>query len=462
MVKKKKRRVNTGNVLKVVAGFLFVLILLGVGILLFSPSTPEFLKSENKEAEVLKEKTSDVNSMVYYPQVEEPAMQTALQGYAENLLSQIMDQTSGYKKEDDRLLVKADYEMNRIDDQYVAYHYVVKSTEGDEYSYGKLFDLTQNQWVDLSTLLDETALKRVSAELRCVLKQNEQTKEAAYQLPMIEATAWDSGKYNNYYITEDSLEFYLNKEDVMNSVAVSVSVPMSVLQSHFNIHGEFPEEQPVTLDILPRVIDPSRPMIALTFDDGPHPVNTPEVLDILQRYDSAATFFMQGFRIERYPETTLMVANAASEPANHSYDHKKLTKLHGDALLFQLNKADELIRQMTGDQVTMKHFRPPYGAVNAEVKANATTPLIMWDVDTLDWKTRDPQSTIDTTLAEAQDGSIVLMHDIHAETVEAVRSLVPMLIEQGYQLVTVDELLSSKNVWPANGQKVFSADKVRD
>ena len=113
-------------------------------------------------------------------------------------------------------------------------------------------------------------------------------------------------------------------------------------------------------------------------------------------------------------------------------------------------------------QYTIKHFRPPYGATNATVKENSAYPLIMWGIDTLDWKTLDPVQTVENTMSAVKDGSIVLMHDIHAETVTAVESLLPQLIEAGYQLVTVDELLQAKGTEVYNGQRVFSAYDIKD
>ena len=120
------------------------------------------------------------------------------------------------------------------------------------------------------------------------------------------------------------------------------------------------------------------------------------------------------------------------------------------------------MQELTGWQYTIKHFRPPYGAANATVKENSAYPLIMWSIDTLDWKTLDPVQTVENTMAAVKDGSIVLMHDIHAETVTAVESLLPQLIDAGYQLVTVDEMLQARGTEVYNGQRVFSAYDVKD
>lgn len=463
--KKRGRRINKGNlaILMVIAVAALVLIGAGVGWLL-SNREPAFLKPQVSSSEELKDKSKDVQLAVYYPQSTDSMFQEALAQNAEVIFNDLKAQTEGYQKEKKPLLVKADYQMNVNQDRYVSLEYTISRNENDtvqEQRQSYLYDLTDHQWLDASSLLDENALKWLSANLRAQLKADDNWKEAAYTLPLIEATAWDSGNFSDFTLKDGMLIFNF-PAGKLGENAYRWEFPVSNLGEHFLLdigQGTLPENN---VRIAPRVIDPNKPMVALTFDDGPHPTNTPQLINLLQHYDSAATFFMQGVRVEKYPETTLMVINSASEAASHSYNHPKLTKLKGDNLLFQLNRTTELVQELTGWQYTIKHFRPPYGAANATVKENSAYPLIMWGIDTLDWKTLDPVQTVENTMSAVKDGSIVLMHDIHAETVTAVESLLPQLIEAGYQLVTVDELLQAKGVEVYNGQRVFSAYDIKD
>ena len=233
------------------------------------------------------------------------------------------------------------------------------------------------------------------------------------------------------------------------------SVNRTQLGSHFLLK---PAEDREDLFIPPRTIDPDQPMVALTFDDGPHPKNTPRILEALRTYDGASTFFMVGTNVERYPDIVRQVAESGSEIASHTYDHPNLTKLSGDRLNYQLSRVNELVGELTDQQVSVKTLRPPYGAVSEQVREAADTPLILWSMDTLDWKTRNAQKTIRHVLENVEDGDIILMHDIHAESADAAVAIIPQLTAMGYQLVTVQELMQAKGLEMLPGQKIFSGN----
>lgn len=191
-----------------------------------------------------------------------------------------------------------------------------------------------------------------------------------------------------------------------------------------------------------RALDPGKPMVALTFDDGPSKY-TPRILDTLEANGAKATFFMVGNRIGDYKGTVKRMVNLGCEPASHTWDHTYITKMAESALLTNLGQVDTAVQAASG--VTTKLMRPPGGYVNDVSKATLAkkgVPAIMWSIDTLDWKTKNAQKTIDAVLNHVQDGDIVLMHDLYGTTVDAVEVIVPELIKRGYQLVTVSELAS--------------------
>ena len=198
-------------------------------------------------------------------------------------------------------------------------------------------------------------------------------------------------------------------------------------------------------------IDPNKQMMALTFDDGPGE-RTHEILDMLEKYDAHATFFMQGIHVSKYANEVKRMRDIGCEIGNHSYNHPQLTG-EADGGASQVAKTNELLKQACGQSATV--LRPPYGAVDDKVKAAVGMPMILWNIDTLDWKTRDTQSTIDNVLNTADDGDIVLMHDIHSSTVDAALQLIPKLIENDYQLVTVSEMAEARGTVLQNG-KVYT------
>ena len=177
--------------------------------------------------------------------------------------------------------------------------------------------------------------------------------------------------------------------------------------------------------------------IALTFDDGPGDF-TDELLDCLIENNAHATFFMVGKEIENHPETVRRMVEAGCELGNHTYDHTDLTTLTAQQMQETIGATDQLLLELTGQGASV--LRPPYGNVNDLVLSTVGTPMILWSIDTLDWKTLNPKKTVKTIKKEVCDGAVILMHDIHAETVEAARTIIPWLIEEGYELLTVHEL----------------------
>ncbi len=206
--------------------------------------------------------------------------------------------------------------------------------------------------------------------------------------------------------------------------------------------------------VIKRVIDPDQPMIALTFDDGPGKY-TDKLLNCLEENNSVATFFTLGYLVEAYPEIAKREVTLGCEIGSHTWEHTKLTNLSGAEAAEAVNKAGDKIKEVTGKAIST--YRPPEGAYNDTVLEAVELPAIMWSIDTLDWKTRNADATYDKVMQNVKDGDIILMHDIHEPTVEAALRLIPALIEEGYQLVTVSELLEYKKGGAEAGKVYFDA-----
>ena len=193
-------------------------------------------------------------------------------------------------------------------------------------------------------------------------------------------------------------------------------------------------------------VDASKPMVALTFDDGPGKYED-RILAAFQKYGGKGTFFFVGTQAEKYPSVVKRVAEAGHEVGNHSYKHENLPKLSQAGATQSLAKTTEILRKLSGQSVSL--VRPPYGATSASVKAalqNQGQPSILWSIDTLDWKTRNSKSTINTVLQHVKDGDVILMHSIYSQSADAAEVLIPALQERGFQLVTVSELAKAKGV----------------
>ncbi|MDE7433070.1 MAG: polysaccharide deacetylase family protein [Lachnospiraceae bacterium] len=185
-------------------------------------------------------------------------------------------------------------------------------------------------------------------------------------------------------------------------------------------------------------IDPNKPMVALTFDDGPSRQNTNRILDALKQYNAHATFFMVGYNIDGNEDILRRVTEEGSEVANHSATHSKLTALDAAGIASEVDAIADKIKSITGQGSVL--IRPPYGAVDENVMAAIKDPVILWSIDTEDWKTRNAQSTIQNIQSSVYDGAIILMHDLYGETADAAVQIIEWLNSQGYQMVTVSEM----------------------
>jgi len=186
------------------------------------------------------------------------------------------------------------------------------------------------------------------------------------------------------------------------------------------------------------------PVIAITFDDGPNPDHTPRLLDMLKERNIKATFFMVGRCVVTWPHIVKRIADEGHEVANHSWSHPLLTSLSNTSLDSQLQKTHDAIIKACGK--TPLHYRPPYGEIRMSQRKriydNLGYSTILWDVDPLDWKTpRSSQKVQDRILAQTKSGSIILCHDIHGTTVDAMPATLDELKARGYQFATVSQLI---------------------
>ncbi|MBQ2734859.1 MAG: polysaccharide deacetylase family protein [Clostridia bacterium] len=185
--------------------------------------------------------------------------------------------------------------------------------------------------------------------------------------------------------------------------------------------------------------------IAITFDDGPHPFLTQQILDILDQHGVKATFFMVGVNIINYPDAARAVLKAGHEVGNHTFSHTHLKQLSEAQVARELGYCEDALEELCEYRPHL--FRPPEGAINTYVEhcseSNDYT-LILWSLDTRDWESKNTEQIVDTVLSHVEAGDIILMHDYigrHSKTPEALSILLPKLLERGFEPVTVSELL---------------------
>ena len=185
--------------------------------------------------------------------------------------------------------------------------------------------------------------------------------------------------------------------------------------------------------------DEEHPKIALTFDDGPHAVYTPKLLDGLKKRGIHATFFLIGKNIEGNEDIVKRIQDEGHLIGSHTYNHVQLNKLSESKARDEVLKGCNKIYETTG---TYSSFvRPPYGAWKKNLDFCITMIPVSWNVDSLDWKTQNTEKIVKRVVKDVEEGDIILMHDIFDTSVEAALQIADTLTEEGYQFVTVDELL---------------------
>lgn len=324
------------------------------------------------------------------------------------------------------------------------------------------FDTNTGQRITEQELRKDGFLEAASAYTIQYFTENEPYKDRIFG--NYETTlAPHAGRFDRFALNSDGVVFYFDKYDIFPGSLgmVQLLIPYSELAGLLNGVGvEAPpvvEEEPKPVqpaETSDRVLDPEKPMVALTFDDGPNPAQTGRILDTMEEYGVVATFFDLGSLVESYPEVVQREVALGCEVGSHSYSHKNFNTLSEEAIAEDMRITAEAFRNAIGYEPTL--FRPPYGNCNDFVQAHVPLAMVTWSVDTLDWKSKNAKEIMKVIRNESDlDGKVILMHGIYKSSAQATEALVPYLLEQGYQLVTVSEMLEYKNGVAVEAGKLY-------
>lgn len=281
----------------------------------------------------------------------------------------------------------------------------------------------------------EANIPNVNPDAQAVREMIDSATIVSYAVPgwQVDDNGWwyadsDGTYYKNGWQELDGQRYYFNNQGYMQTGWIAIGGK----GCYFDENGIY---EP----------DKESNMIALTFDDGPGKY-TGELLDILAENGAKATFFMLGECVEEYgAETIPRMQELGCELGNHSYNHPNLKNLDEDGIREQFDRTDDAIAQYAGGaKATLA--RTPFGSQNETITGIIGKPCVYWSLDTLDWQTRNVDSNISAVIDHAEEGDIILMHDVWQTSVEACKTIIPGLIEKGYELVTVSELAAAKGV----------------
>lgn len=327
-------------------------------------------------------------------------------------------------------------------------------------------DIDQEKHITLQDLFkqtyDDVFVEKISSEIQKEVESNEEYAE------FIDSTLLDEVLQNmdewKWSIHEDSFTMYFDKYEIgpgsLGAITLEISLDRldSFLREQWKdtfLLQEDEKEDQATEENRDESLEENDheennsshianydKYIALTFDDGPQPNVTPRILETLEEYDAIATFFMLGIQVEYYPEIASLVASQGHEIANHTTNHSDLTLLSKEKIKAHIIETNQIIEDATGVKSVL--FRPPYGAYNdyvQEIVEELDLTMILWTVDSLDWKNRNANAVYSAVMDDVEVGSNVLMHDIHPTTADALPGLLETLTNEGYQFVTVSQLL---------------------
>ncbi|WP_063768090.1 MULTISPECIES: polysaccharide deacetylase family protein [Streptomyces] len=299
------------------------------------------------------------------------------------------------------------------------------------------------------------------AALKEQLKDRQGVDAAALDDTFSDPDTRDTALHDMAFTADGGLRVHFDRGDVgvPAAGAQTVTIPQKTITPWLSAFGKRAQRQTMSpsrsLDLgAPHVPAPAVPThtasgdddtdcrkvkcLALTFDDGPAVPESATLLTHLARYKARVTFFTVGQNVAAHPDLVRAEAKAGHEIGNHSWNHPDLTRLTPQQVASQLNRTSAAIKAATGRPPTL--FRPPYGAVNRTVRAATALSPVLWDVDTEDWKYRDPAKVARTVITKAQPNDVVLLHDIHATSVAAVPEILRTLTAEGFHFVTVSHL----------------------
>jgi peptidoglycan/xylan/chitin deacetylase (PgdA/CDA1 family) len=242
----------------------------------------------------------------------------------------------------------------------------------------------------------------------------------------------------------EAVVLYAETEKASVIDIVTIETPEEIPLAEPPVHNKIAEtiHQQEESDNPPAETEQAKPIIALTFDDGPGRL-TGKILDVTEKHGVNVTFCVVGRNIKGREASLKRAVENGGEVIGHSWNHQNLNEISADAIKKQLTETHEAIEAAVGKMPAI--FRPPYGRANNKVRDAAKAlgfAMITWSVDTRDWERITADEIAESIYKSVKDGSLVLCHELHEATVEAMDIVIPVLLEQGYRFVTVSELLT--------------------
>lgn len=375
---------------------------------------------------ILKKVKQDNYYAMHYPKTNLNALDDWIQSYMDQTITEyellLKDQTEQQ--------VRQDYSSKESFNQYTAI--TLRTYLNDELvkTSSKTYDSVKKEFIDLS-IFKENASRVITKAVRDAISADNLERNEFLQATTL------SPDFSDIYIDDEQFNLTLMDQNV----SLNLKDYPSLLKNDFgSIKADDSEVPAVYLDYGYNKDDK---MVAFTFDDGPYTPNAIKFMEILEKYNAKGTFYILGSRIEGQEQTLRDLLNQGHQIAIHSYEHLDFNMLTVQQITDQIEKAAALIDKAAG-YPSDYYVRTPYGNLTQDKKSVLPYTFTNWSVDSEDWRFRDAAKICDLTLSTVTDGSIVLMHELYDETLESLECILPQLQKEGYQFVTVKELLEAR------------------
>lgn len=405
---------------------------------------------------------------VNYPEIGNTSIDEVLRNEVQNELFKFSVSTEGYIAENDsmRTGLTVDYSSFLTGDSIlsVVFYIVYDSPEYTnpvQSVHTHTFLLCTGKEISINTLLSGDYLKFLSNFVSGYLMGNPDLRQSMNESVYSEKYEPNEDNFTKFAFSNTGLTLYFDPYTVAPGEYGIISVPIDaegikpyIIYDPFK-EVDIPYTQPAETPapVVQDGIDATKPMVALTFDDGPRAESTNRILDVLETYNCHATFFVVGTNLSKYPETVQRAHTLGCDIGNHSFAHARLSTLGKKDIKKQFSKTNDALKKIIDKKA--KFVRTPYGQTGNVLKY-VNYPVILWNIDTLDWKSLNAKKVIKAATRDVKDGDIILMHDIYNSTAEAVETIVPKLISQGFQIVSISELFEYRNVTPEKHKVYFN------
>lgn len=394
------------------------------------------ISSWNTQNEYMVEHKQNLMTKVVYPKIAAKNISGKIREDLQAIVSQYYHDNATTQGNQ---LLRIQYHQNMITDDIQSIQFRIQTPQGESVK-NYTISVTKDEILSLENFIPADRLKTLQETMKHKMSTHEELRKYTDEVDL-----------SQFLITSKGMIFYFNhgyidkKTHRIPSIALDAKELSAYISADYASLWKsiFPSVIPQEIEAPIATHPPStKKMLALTFDDGPHGTYTSQILQALTKFGGHATFFMLGNRAVNYTDVIKEIVAQGSELGNHSWSHPQLTKLSVAQINKEINDTQNVIEKAAGK--APKLVRPPYGAINPTVKATIPMPLILWNIDTEDWKSKNVDAILKIATSQARDGSIILMHDIYKTSEEAAVKLIEHFSHEGYQLVTISELFQAK------------------